>query len=172
MESLVAQKVKSPPAMQETWVWSLGQADALQKGTATHSSIFAWRFPRTEEPGGLQYMESQRAGHDWESNTLSIKCRGWLGWTSNSVQAYPITRSYISYISPSYISYISPSYISYILPSYISTCVHTHVHIHTHRDAQSDWYTSSSQSWYLWKAMDCVPDSDTSLLLLLGLEKD
>ena len=48
----------------ETWVQSLGQEDALEKGTATHSSILAWRIPWTEEPGGLQSMGSQRAGHD------------------------------------------------------------------------------------------------------------
>ena len=49
--SLVAQLVKNPPAMKETWVWSLGWEDPLEKGTATHSSIFAWRTPWTEEPG-------------------------------------------------------------------------------------------------------------------------
>ena len=47
IESLVAQLVKNPPAMQETWVRSLGWEDALQKGTATHSSILAWRIPWT-----------------------------------------------------------------------------------------------------------------------------
>ena len=62
--SLVAQTVKNVPAMQETQVQSLGQEDPLEKGTATHSSILAWRIPRTEEPGGLQYLGSQRAGHD------------------------------------------------------------------------------------------------------------
>ena len=54
--SLVAQTVKNPPAMQEIWVWSLGQEDPLEKGTAIHSSILAWRIPWTEEPGGLQSM--------------------------------------------------------------------------------------------------------------------
>ena len=53
-----------PPAMQETQVQSLGQEDPLEKGMATHSSIPAWRIPRTEEPGGLQSMGSQRVGHD------------------------------------------------------------------------------------------------------------
>ena len=43
--SLVAQKVKHPPAMQETWVRSLGQEDPLEEGMATHSSILAWRIP-------------------------------------------------------------------------------------------------------------------------------
>ena len=50
---LVAQTVKNPPAMQETWVLSLGQEDPQEKGMATHSSIVAWRIPWPEEPGGL-----------------------------------------------------------------------------------------------------------------------
>ena len=62
--SLVGQMVKNPPAMQETWVRSLGWEDALEEDMATHSSILAWRSPWTEEPGGLQTMGSQRVGHD------------------------------------------------------------------------------------------------------------
>ena len=54
--SLVAQLVKIPPAMQETWVQSLGREDPLEKGMATPYSILAWRIPWTEEPGGLQSM--------------------------------------------------------------------------------------------------------------------
>ena len=50
--------------MQETWVWSLGQEDPLEKELATHSSILAWRIPWMEEPGGLQSTGSQRVGHD------------------------------------------------------------------------------------------------------------
>ena len=49
------------PAMQETWVRILGQEDPLEKGTATHSSILAWRIPWTEDPGGLQSTVSQRS---------------------------------------------------------------------------------------------------------------
>ena len=49
--------VKNLPAMQETQVQSLGWEDLLEKGTAAHSSILAWRIPWTEEPGGLQSME-------------------------------------------------------------------------------------------------------------------
>ena len=48
----------------KTWVGSLGQEDSLEEGMATHSSILAWRVPWTEESGGLQYMGSQRVGHD------------------------------------------------------------------------------------------------------------
>ena len=48
----------------ETRVQSLGWEDPLRKGMATHSSVLAWRIPRTEEPGGLQSMGSERVGHD------------------------------------------------------------------------------------------------------------
>ena len=48
----VAQMVKNPPAMQETWVWSLGQEDPLEEGMAAHSSILTWKIPCAEEPGG------------------------------------------------------------------------------------------------------------------------
>ena len=58
--NLMAQTVKNLPAMQETWVQSLGQEDPLEKGVAVHSSIFAWRIPWTEEPGRLQSMGLQR----------------------------------------------------------------------------------------------------------------
>ena len=58
---LVAQMVKNLPAMQETWVWSLGWEDPLEEGTAIHSSILAWRIPWT--------MGWQRVRHDWETFT-------------------------------------------------------------------------------------------------------
>ena len=57
--SLVAQLVKNPPVMQETWVRSLGWEDPLEKGKAIHSSILAWRIPWT-----IQSMGSQRVRHD------------------------------------------------------------------------------------------------------------
>ena len=62
--SLVAQRVKNPPATQETWMQSLGWEDPLEEGMATHSSIPAWRIPWTEEPGRLQSMGSQRVRYD------------------------------------------------------------------------------------------------------------
>ena len=49
---------------QETQVQFLGQKDSLEKEMAIHSTILAWKIPWTEEPGGLQCMESQRSGHD------------------------------------------------------------------------------------------------------------
>ena len=62
--SLVAETVKSLPAMQETWAQSLGREDPLEKGMATHSSILAWKIPWVEEPGELQSMVLHRVGHD------------------------------------------------------------------------------------------------------------
>ena len=62
--SLVAQMVKNLPAVRETWVLSLGQEDPLEKGMAAHSSILAWRIPKTEEPARLQTMGLQKVRHD------------------------------------------------------------------------------------------------------------
>ena len=60
----MTQTVKNQSAVREAWVQSLGWEDPLEKEMATLSSILAWRIPRTEEPGGLQFVGSQRVGHD------------------------------------------------------------------------------------------------------------
>ena len=60
----MTQMVKSLLVMPETWVQPLGWVDPLEKGMATHSSIFAWRIPLSEEPGGLQSVGLPRVGHD------------------------------------------------------------------------------------------------------------
>ena len=76
--SLVAQMVKNPPAMQKTWLQSMGWDDPLGKEMATHSSILAWRIPWTEEPGGwgggnspwghkVSDMTEQLTTHTWKS---------------------------------------------------------------------------------------------------------
>ena len=62
--SLVSQMVKHLPAVEETWVQSLGQEDPLEKEMATHSNILAWRISWTEEPGRLQSMGLQRVRYD------------------------------------------------------------------------------------------------------------
>ena len=73
--SLVAQMVKNLPGMWETWVWSLGREDLLEKGMVTHSNILAWRIPWTEEPGGLQSTGSQRINERYSpSFQSSNKC--------------------------------------------------------------------------------------------------
>ena len=69
--SLVAQRLKCLPEMQETWVRSLGWEDPLEKEMAPHCSILGWRIPWTGEPGGLQSMGSQRVRHDW-GTSLSL----------------------------------------------------------------------------------------------------
>ena len=61
LSKLVGQIVKNPPAMQKTWVRSLGQEDPLEKEMATHSSILAWEIPWTEEPGGLHSIGLQKS---------------------------------------------------------------------------------------------------------------
>ena len=65
----MAQIVKNLPAMQETWILSLGQEDPPEKGMVTHSSILAWRIPWIEESGGPQSMGSQRVRHNWVTHT-------------------------------------------------------------------------------------------------------
>ena len=62
--SLVAETVKNPPAMQKTWVQSLGQEDPLEKRMSTPSSILAWRIPWTEKPGRRSPWGPRRVGHD------------------------------------------------------------------------------------------------------------
>ena len=67
----MAQTVKNPPAVQETWVRSLVWEDCLEEGMATHSSILAWRISWTAEPGRLQSMESQESDTTEQLSTAS-----------------------------------------------------------------------------------------------------
>ena len=75
--SFVVQSVKNLPGVQEIQVRSLGLEDPPEKEMAIHPSILAWKISRTEEPGGLQSMESQRVGHDWVTTLtyLLIICK-------------------------------------------------------------------------------------------------
>ena len=77
--SLMAQMINNLPAMQETWVPSLGQDDSMEKGMATHSSVLAWRIPWTEEPGRLQSVGLKESDMiEWLSNTHTIVFHGHL----------------------------------------------------------------------------------------------
>ena len=69
----MAQMVKNPPAMWETWIRSLGWEDPLEKGMASHSSILAWRIPWTEELGELQSMGSQKSRKDMTQQLLAAE---------------------------------------------------------------------------------------------------
>ena len=85
--SLVDQTVKHLPTKWETRVPSLGWKNTLEKEMATHSSTLAWKIPKTEEPGRLQSIWSQRVRHDWETSfphSLNIHCKDWCwSWNSN-----------------------------------------------------------------------------------------
>ena len=82
LTSLVAQMVKRLSTMWETWVWSLGWEDPLEKEMAIHSRTIAWKIPWTEEPGRLQPMGSQRVGHDWATLIWSIYSYWWIDYHS------------------------------------------------------------------------------------------
>ena len=106
--SLVAQRLKGLPAMQETWVQSLGQEDPLEKEMATHSRILAWRIPWTEKPGGLQSTGSQRVGHDW-ATSLHLPSSHFIyhlnhGWgnedNGDRLQKIPCMYCYTQYPQP------------------------------------------------------------------------
>ena len=72
----MAQRLKRLPPMRETQVRSLGRKDPLEKEMATHSCILAWKIPWTEEPGGLQSMESQSVGHDQVTEHIHTQTQG------------------------------------------------------------------------------------------------
>ena len=82
LASLVIQMVKNLPAMQETWVQSLGQEDPLVKGVATHSNILAWRIPQIE-PGRLLFMGSQRVRHNWATKSFTFQSEKYIFWNYN-----------------------------------------------------------------------------------------
>ena len=71
--SLVAQLITNLPAMKKTQAQPLGRKDPVETGMATHSSTLAWKILWTEEPGGLQFMGSQRVRHDWVITTFTIQ---------------------------------------------------------------------------------------------------
>ena len=86
----MAQLVKNSPVIQETWVWSLIWADPLEKEMPTHSSTLAWRIPWAEEPGGLQFMGSQRVRHSWMTNTHFPKSILGTYWPGELIFQYHI----------------------------------------------------------------------------------
>ena len=94
--SLVAQMVKHLPALRETWVWSPGGEDPLEKEMATHSSIFAWKIPWMEEPDRLQSVGSQRVGHDW-ATSLSFHFSLFLIRKNQSIKTLPVLGKELTY---------------------------------------------------------------------------
>ena len=83
----MAQMVNNLPAMQETWVPSLGLEDPLEKAMSAYSSILAWRIPWTEEPGGLQSKGSQKVRHTEQlSTTLFTPVKSPFPYTATYLQ--------------------------------------------------------------------------------------
>ena len=124
---LVAQTVKCLPTMRETRVWSLGGEATLAKEMTTHSSTLAWKILWIEEPGRLQYMGSQRVGHDWAiSLSLSIYTSLGILWDYHLF----CRGSWMQMVStPCMCMYISV-WMGQFLCSHASY-THTHTHIHT-----------------------------------------
>jgi len=111
--SPVAQMIKNLPVIQETWVWSLGQEDPLEKGMATRSSIIAWRIPRTEKPGGPQSLELQR--HDWATNTFTPTPTLWQGFSNLSTyRTHPNACSNSYWWVPCWFGFFFKKFIYYI----------------------------------------------------------
>ena len=84
--SQVAKMVKNLPAVQETWVWSLGKEDSLEKVMATYPSILARRIPWTEDPGGLQSMGFSKS---WTSYTNADTLENWVTFYEK-IRGYPM----------------------------------------------------------------------------------
>ena len=90
--SRVARVIQNLSAMQETPIWFLGWGDPLEKKTATHSSILAWRIPMDRE-AWLQFMGSQRVGHDWATKLNKHCVSGAVLWAGGEQNKFPILMS-------------------------------------------------------------------------------
>ena len=98
--SLVAQLVKNPPAMQETWVQSLGWEDLLEKGKATHSSILAWRIPWTAVHGVTKSQTQLSNFHfHFLSNTTVLHDPQLVGANYKLYSDFPLFSNYRGYLA-------------------------------------------------------------------------
>ena len=101
----MAHMVKSPLAMEETWIQSLGQEDPLEKGIATHTNILAWRIPWTEEPGGLTFLRIAKSQTrlkqlgTYVHTQLEVHQKGSSSFPSNSSKISGITSQIVYYLS-------------------------------------------------------------------------
>ena len=122
LSSLVAQTVKNLPAVQETQV--PGSERSLEKEMATHSSIFAWRIPWTEEPGGLQFIGSQRVRQDWVTNTHVCVYRSMCIYMSTHMYVHLYVRVYIYIcVSKHTFIYVCTDKFFFIIQSFLKTCI-------------------------------------------------
>ena len=129
----MAQTVKNPSTMWETWVRSQGWEDPLEEGMATHSRILAWRVPMVEDPGRLQSIGSQESDMTEQANTAQDRCLMSIEFSPPEYTARYDTHANVS--------------ISWVPSTYTFTHMHEHTcmllnttftHIHTHIHMISD----------------------------------
>ena len=130
---------------QEMWVWSLGWEDTLEEGMATHTTILAWSIPWTEQPGGLQSIESHRVGHDW-SHLACTQTTGHL--TSVSIN---VTQIHLA----SVVVYLS-------IKSHSKT-------INSTSHETEKWFKSLPEAMEWITQRDCIPTSQGNSLFLQHL---
>ena len=140
--SLVVQTVKNLPALQETWVWSLDQENPLEKGMATHSSIFAWRIPWTEEPGEATACGVSRVGHNWGTDSLTFKINC-LCKSSDLETAF--NPSVISFIA---VNLLSQLWLSFFFLTWLQRKVEKGQSMKLHRDGTERIKTQQKFSLY------------------------
>ena len=118
--SLVAQRIKNLPPMQETQVQLLGGQDPLEEGMATHSSILAWRIPWIVEPGGRATVHGYTKRHDWATHTLTRAPA-----SSQTLNSHiPVLLSYftlISIVSPASCIFTTAGFALAIITSYLDS---------------------------------------------------
>ena len=106
--SLVAQMIKNPPAMRETQVWSLAWEDPLEEGMKQPIPLFLPKeSSRTEEPGGLQSMVSQRVGHNWATKHAQV-----IVWAAHQVPSLMIVNETYWIFLPSYFTILNWNFIA------------------------------------------------------------
>ena len=149
--SLVAQKVKRLPAMQETQVRFLGQEDPLEKAMAIHSSTLAWKIPRTEEPDRLQPTGSQRVGHD-SATSLSLSIEQAL--SACSMQQVMSESGPVRFSHQGGTEHCLPPPILYSVCSHLYYCLYSHL-----------WnYRHGQYHHYLCQSLDACVDVTTGYL--------
>ena len=118
---VVAQLVKNPPIMQETWVWSLGWEDPLEKGMTTHSSILAWSIPWT-----LKSMGSQRVGHNWVTSTFTFHFHSFNATSSSCISIllspFCLTSEVIISLAYAYYRWLYCCSVSKLCPNLLQPC--------------------------------------------------
>ena len=155
---MVAQVVKNLPAMQETWVQSLGMDNPLEGEIATHSSILAWKIPGTEVPGRLWSRGWPRIGHYWATNTytLHVSLLEYLTPNADQSQTLPISVHKIIFCNDHYFLWHSIYYTMNSLKSDIMTYLSLNTGVSCHFLLQRIFVTPASNLHLLWQEHEQV----------------